>query len=133
VSTLASGVRDVTSADGTRVRVTTAPDPRFGMQAPVATGMTVTTPGGLSLSSTATRTVTLTDPQNLLSLQTLTESTTVNGRTHRTVFDIGTRTFTTTTPLGRRATRVVDAKGRTTRVQIGTLTPSTSPTTPAAF
>ncbi len=47
----------------------------------------------------------------------------MNGRVYATVFDGATRTLTTTTPAGRRATATVDAQGRLTEVQRGTLAP----------
>ncbi len=61
--------------------------------------------------------------QDLSTLQTQTETTSVNGRTTQTVFDAATRTYTTTTPAGRISTSRIDAQGRVTHTQVGTLTP----------
>lgn len=117
------GQQEVTEADGTRTTTTLVPDPRFGMAAAVPATTTVRTPAGLQLTASATRTVVLTDPEDPLSLETQTETTTVNGRTTTTVFDAATRTYTTTTPAGRVSTATIDPQGRVTRTQTGTLTP----------
>ncbi len=65
-----------TAPDGTVTLLRDGSDPRFGMQAPIPS--TVTTPAGLTSTSTTVRTATLADPTNLLSLTSLTETTTVN-------------------------------------------------------
>src|SRR5262249_5325620 len=44
------GVETATLADGTTMRSILAPDPRWGMQAPFVSSLTVTTPGGRVLS-----------------------------------------------------------------------------------
>src|SRR5262249_28615633 len=67
------GTETTTDPDGTVTTLTYGPDPRFGMQAPVVSA-TRTTPGGVKTTLTATRTASLSDPSNPLSLETLTES-----------------------------------------------------------
>lgn len=119
----ADGKMETTAADGTRTTATLSPDPRFGMNAPVASSVVVQTPAGLTLTTTTNRTATMSDPLNPFSLQTQTDTTVINGRTYQTVFTAGTRTFTTTTPAGRTSTSTIDAQGRVTRTQVGTLTP----------
>src|SRR5262249_2497609 len=86
------GGRQTTVPDGTTFNLVQGPDPRFGMQTPVLTAVTVATPGGPSVTGTTARTVTLADPQNLLSLLTQTDITTINGRTFTSVFNAATRT-----------------------------------------
>src|SRR5206468_9788896 len=70
--------REITKADGTRTTtfptgmLTTlvpGPDFRFGMQASVSMSLQTTTSGGLRSTITATRTVTLADPHDPLSLE----------------------------------------------------------------
>jgi RHS repeat-associated protein len=88
------------------------------MMAPVPKSLTVATPGGLTFSSTSTRTATLSDPANRLSLTTLDDTRVLNGRTATSHFDAATRTFTTTSPAGRVVTRTIDLQGRTTSSQL---------------
>jgi len=109
------GRQSATLPDGTRVDMVLGPDPRWGMRAPIAASLTVTTPGGKVLTTTTQRAVTLADPGDPLSLRTLTDTVTINGRVFTTVFDAATRTLTRTTPEGRRYSVVADERGR--RVQ----------------
>lgn len=60
------GSQRTTYPDGTVETTVQGPDPRFGMQAPVTTTLTRTTPGGLTETITSQRTVTLTRPQQSL-------------------------------------------------------------------
>ena len=127
---LANGIRDTLTADGTRQTLQLSPDPRFGMQAPIAASTTITTPGGLAWQSSSTREAILADPQNPLSLTRQTDTTLVNGRTWRQVFDVPTRTLTATTPANRTTTTVFDATGRVSQVTAGSLLPVTFSYTP---
>ena len=106
------GSRTITAPDGTVTSYVLGPDPRFGMMAPITTSMTVTTPAGLKNTVTTTRTVTLSDPTNPLSLATQTDIVTENGQKYTTVYDASTRTITSTSPEGRTSTTTLDAKGR---------------------
>ncbi|HEX6130747.1 MAG TPA: hypothetical protein VF044_03400, partial [Actinomycetota bacterium] len=58
----------VTQADGTVSRQVSGPDPRFDMQAPIASELRVTLPSAAEILTTATRDVTLADPDDPLSL-----------------------------------------------------------------
>ncbi len=117
------GRQTATLPDGTIVELVLAPDPRWGMRAPFAASLTVTTPGGKVLTTTNQRTVTLADPDNPLSLRTLTDTVTINGRVSTSVFDAATRTLTHTTPEGRRYTGIADERGRLIQEQFGNLEP----------
>jgi RHS repeat-associated protein len=111
------------AADGTLTTVQLGPDPRFGMQAPVASKVLTKTPAGLTSTVTRTRTATLTTPTDPLSLATLTESTTVNGNTDRAVFDAANRTLTYTSPAGRTAATTLDSQGRPLTHRVAGLEP----------
>jgi len=117
--------RDATASatypEGTTASATFGPDPRWGMQAPIARSQTVTTPGGRVQTTTTTRTVTLATPSDLLSLRTMNETTTINGRASTLAYDAATRTFTGTSPASRRTTAVLDARGRVVQEQLGDL------------
>jgi RHS repeat-associated protein len=106
-----SGTTTVTAPDNSILTTTATGDPRFGMQAPLAKSLTVQT-GGLTATRTAARSVVLADPADPLSLTTLTDTVTVNGRPSTTVYDALTRTVTATSAAGRTASASLDALGR---------------------
>jgi RHS repeat-associated protein len=114
-----------TQPDGTNVTVypdgniatfSSAPDPRWGMLAPYVAASTLTTPQGRKLVTTMTRTVTLADPLNLLSVQTQTDTQTINGHPHTRTFHRATRTVTEVSAEGQRTTLTLDAGGRLTAI-----------------
>ena len=78
--------------------------------------LSITTPGGKGLSVTTDRSAVLPDPTNLFNLRQ-TDVTKVNGRSYTRVYDSGTKTFTTTTPVGRQVTAIIDIQGRVTQSQ----------------
>jgi len=107
-----TGRQEVTYPDGTTVETTQGPDPRFGMQAPRVGTMSVRTPGGVEQTLVATRAVSLTDPADPLSLQSLADTAVVNGQTSTQSYDATTRTLTATSPAGRQSSLTYDAQGR---------------------
>ncbi len=119
------GTRTARFADGTVTTVVQGPDPRFGMQAPVLSTFSIATPGGLSSTATTQRSATLANPFDPLSLQSLTETVNLNGRTFTRSYSGSTRTLTDTTAQGRQRTITLDAFGRVTQVQVGGLVPVT--------
>lgn len=116
------GSTRISLSDGTVDSLLEGPDPRFSMQAPVVTSLTTTT-GGLTATLNTERTVNLADPNNPLSLSSLTERTTLNGRTATDMFNAATRTTTSTSAAGRQSTTVIDTQGRITQAQIAGLFP----------
>jgi len=114
----ASGTVTSTLPDGRVLTWTPAPDPRFGMLAPFAKAETVTTPGGLTLSLSRSRSATLLDPFDPMSFAVIEETTTVNGKTFLDVFTASTRMLTRTTPAGRQVTTTLDAQGRVIQVAL---------------
>ena len=52
-----NGINTSTLADGTVITSTLGPDQRFGMQAPIVTNLTTSTPGGLTANTTFSRVV----------------------------------------------------------------------------
>lgn len=107
-----AGKQEVTYPDGTTVETTQGPDPRFGMQAPRPRIMSVRTPGGVEQTLVATRAVTLTNPADPLSMQSLTDTAEVNGQRSTQSYDATTRTLTATSPAGRQSSLTYDARGR---------------------
>jgi RHS repeat-associated protein len=110
-------------ADGTAFAVARGPDPRFGFQSPVTTTFSVRFPSTLQLSVASARTAVLGNATDPLSLISLTETTTVDGRTAKTIYTAGTRSFVNTTPAGRAQTGTLDSLGRVVRSQLSGLEP----------
>jgi RHS repeat-associated protein len=115
------GTTNRTGPDGTLSTSVAGPDPRFGMAAPVTTRQTVTTPGGLASSLAQARTANLTNPSDPLTLVSLTDTVTLNGRTATSVYTAATRTTTRTSAAGRPSTTVLDTLGRPILTQIAGL------------
>jgi RHS repeat-associated protein len=107
--------------DGTTTTTSEAPDPRFGMLAPMPS-VTISTPSGLTSTQVTTRTDTYSSSGNLA---TFTEQTDLNGSTWTRLFDASMSTWTTTSPVGRTTTTTIDAAGRPTQIVIPNVTPFT--------
>ena len=120
--TTSGGTGTLTLKDGRQITATMEPDPRFGMQVPRIKSAYVTA-AGLTSSTTWSRTATLSDPANPLSLTQLTTTATVNGRPYTLSFDATSRALTKRTPEGRQATKTLDSLGRTVRLQAPGLAP----------
>lgn len=116
--------RTITTPDGTVTTAIDGPDPRFGIQAPLQKSLSIRLPSLLTFNRSVTRTVTLADPLNPLSLTNETTTTNVNGRNFVTNYTAANRTFTFTSPLNRQATTVIDLLGRPTQTQTANLDPS---------
>src|SRR5439155_25048909 len=84
------------SPDGTVMLSTLGGDPRWGLQAPVLSNSVISTPAGLRTIISTTRTSTLSDAKNPLSLTTQTETTSVNGRSYSTAYNVAGRTLVST-------------------------------------
>lgn len=115
-----NGTTQTTQPDGTITTSVESPDPRFGMQAPIVSSLTTVT-GGLTATTTHQRTATLSDKTNPLSLQTLTDTVAINGRTATSVYDAASKTTTATSAAGRLGTSTLDNLGRVINTQTGGL------------
>jgi RHS repeat-associated protein len=116
-----NGTSTLTTPDGTVTNETLGPDPRWRMQAPMTTNLTVTTPGNLVYNSSFARSVTLSNPADPLSLTNQTSTLNINGRIYTSVFTAATRTFANNSPAGRQKTMVIDGQGRATQWQFANL------------
>ncbi len=116
------GSIQTTLADGTITTVQEGPDPRFGMLAALPESVTVRN-GGLVSTTTTQRSVTLSDPVSLLSLVTLVDTVTINGRTFTNRYDAAARTITATTPTGRQVVTTIDGQGRPVQEAVPGLAP----------
>jgi RHS repeat-associated protein len=121
---LPDGSHRVSRSDGAVVTTRHGPDPRWGMLAPLAASIE-TSRGELGPTTHAAheRTVRLTDALDPLSLDSLRDTLTINGRTTTRAFDAASRTVTETTPEGRQTVTTLDALGRPNGVQAPGLSP----------
>ncbi len=117
------GSRVAVFSDGTELHVEQAPDPRWGLQAPLPKSVTVTTPGGLKAVLTVKSNAELTDPSNPIILTTEIVEVALNGHTDKTEYDAALRQYTTTTPEGRQIVAKLDSRGRTTEERVAGLHP----------
>lgn len=118
-----NGTTTSTTPDGMVASTTETSDPRFGMQAPFSSQFSVQTPGGLQLSGSAFRKVTLANPADPMSLTSQTDSLVLNGRTFRNVFDAATRTLTRTSAEGRQSVTQLDTLGRVIEERVPGIAP----------
>jgi RHS repeat-associated protein len=118
-----NATQTTTAPDGTVTTLTETPDPRFALLAPLPGALTVRLPSGLTSSLGMTRAVTLSDPNNVLSLTSLTDTFTVNGRTATSTYTASTKTRTDRSPANRVVTTILDTQGRTVREQVDSLEP----------
>jgi RHS repeat-associated protein len=112
-----AATRESSAPSGTVTTLAAGGDPRFGVEAPVTTSVSVAFPSGLDVVATNARAATVADPFDPLSLVTLEETSTVDANTFTTAYTASTRTFLTTTPLGRTRTLTIDALGRPVTLQ----------------
>ena len=106
----------VTLPDGTSHSITKGPDPRWGIQLPIATSETFKR-GTLTKNITASRTASFT-AGSPFSLVTQTDTKTINGRAYKSVFTASDSTYVNTTPTGRTTTIVLDAQERLSTTQL---------------
>jgi RHS repeat-associated protein len=118
-----SGGRTVTVPDGTVVTVEEKGEPRFGMQAPILSSETITTPLGRTRQVTGTRSVTLSDPNDSLSVTSMTDTFTINGRPFTQLFNKATNTIVSTMPSGRSVTSTLTPQGRLGRIALPGISP----------
>ncbi len=114
-----AGVTTSVMPDGTLTTTKQIPDPRYGMLAPSLSVTTTLPPPGPSIASPVlTQTVSRSTTQSGNSLATFTEITNLNGNAWSRTFNVATRTWTSTSPLGRQTTLVVDGAGRPTNFAV---------------
>jgi RHS repeat-associated protein len=108
------------SPDGTVTTVTQAPDPRFGMQSPLFT-TTVTTPSGLSSTTSQTRTVFQLQGETIVGL---TDAVNINGRMYYQTFDGMQKIFASYSPEGRQSYSFLDTLGRVIQDSVPAILPT---------
>jgi len=114
----------MTAPDGTVTQTSKYSDPRFGSQSPYTGNASVKTPSGLTYSGSSSRSVSLKESGNPLSLTSMTQSTTVNSRTSTSTYDAATHKITDKSPAGRLSIATVDDRGRVVLEEAGGLAPT---------
>ena len=114
-----------TAADGTVTSSQYGPDPRLGTAVKLPASLTIKTPSGLTFSTGQSRSAPLSNASDIFSFTSLMDTTSVNGLNYTAVFAPATKTWTSTTPVGRKTVAVVDKLGRPISVQLGNLAPVT--------
>jgi RHS repeat-associated protein len=103
------------------------PDSLFGTQAPVLSEsieIMGSGAGALTRTTQSTRSIVRAAAGDPHSVVQATLDQTVNGKTVSSFYSAATRTFTVTSPAGRRSFRSIDALGRTVRAEIEGLLPA---------
>ncbi len=117
----ALGVTENVTPDGTQSTTASGPDPRFGMQSPFTLTGSTGLPSGLTMKVKGTRAAVLSNPADILSVVSLTDTNAVNSRKTTSTYAAASRTRVLTTPAGRTFTTVIDALGRVASTQLGGL------------
>lgn len=117
------GVELVSYPQGVTVQRDFGPDPRFGMQAPVLVSSVFSTPGGITVERLSSRDVQLSSPQNPLSVESLTETLSINGAQYSAVYNRGSGTIMATSPNGRPLTIAEDTQGRVVYLEMDGINP----------
>ncbi|WP_437967423.1 DNRLRE domain-containing protein [Sorangium sp. So ce260] len=115
VQTATNGARTITTPDGVVRSVEVKGDPRFGMQSPIVSKEVTTSPLGRTKEVNRSRSVVLSDPNNALSVSSLTDVMAINGHQSSRVFNGTTKTILSTSPEGRQSSIILTTKGRTQR------------------
>ncbi|MCG8455534.1 MAG: RHS repeat-associated core domain-containing protein, partial [Holophagales bacterium] len=109
--------------DGTQASAEQDPDPRFGLLSRFASAASLARPNGSTADIVATRTLTLSDPDDPFSITNLSAARTVEGRTNAVAYDGASRRFSATSPESRIASLAIDAQGRPTTTQSTSVEP----------
>ena len=110
------GVSIAMLANGERITASQGPDPRFWLGSPLTSETTVL-PSGLTRVETVTRTAVLSQPLAPLSLESQTDSRSINGKVWSSTFVKSTRTTTKRSPEGKTTSTVLDEFERPSRLE----------------
>ncbi len=110
-----NGEKLTTRPDGTQSSAYFGADLRFGMKSPIPRSTSIKLPSGLTSTSFKSQQLAT---ESLLNFGTLTEATTINGKTYASVFDKTTLIKTQTSPVGRKIASKLNNKGRPEQTKI---------------
>jgi RHS repeat-associated protein len=117
-----AAVETQTTPDGMMSTVTSGPDPRGGMQAPIPLSTVVRTPSGKQMTVNMSRSATTDSTGQTLVSQV--DTTTLNGKASTSTYSAAGKTITNVSPMGRQTVTTLDAQGRVVKVQAGNLAPT---------
>jgi len=106
------GSTEVVFPDGSIRSSTLTSASRFGMQSPVIQSIVHETPGGLVWEMSKERQVNLSTENDPLSLVSLSDTASINGRTYNWFYSTNEKKHTLTTPEGRSVATTVSAENR---------------------
>ena len=118
-----NGNETITYPDGTVLIEERQPDPRFGDLAPLSKQTTFKTPSGRVATVSSSRGVELSNPDDPLSVKTLTDTVDFNGRISTTTYDAVNRKIYYKSAAGRQSILTLDDRGRTIQSEIPGLEP----------
>jgi YD repeat-containing protein len=113
--------QSISASNGVLQALDFADDLRFGASAAVLSNQTITMPSGKALSLNASRTATLSDQNDVMSLTQQLETFSLNGKTFNREYLQSNRTFAETSPEGRKTLITIDAQGRVIAEQVAGL------------
>jgi RHS repeat-associated protein len=113
----ADGSQSITLADGSSISQTIQGDPRFQSLAPLQT-TSLRTPAGRRLTLQSGRSIVLSNRFDPLSLTSLIESLSINGRQWQTTFTSANRSIVTRTPAGRQVTVILNSQSDVASMQM---------------
>ncbi|HET6549463.1 MAG TPA: RHS repeat-associated core domain-containing protein [Solirubrobacter sp.] len=113
------GIHRQTLATGETIELTQTADPRWGFYVPIMKQLVRRSPLGRTTTTTAVRSVELADENDPLSVVSLTDTFTTNGRALVTRYDAADRTQTIKTPEGRTTTKTYDVAGHVVELDPG--------------
>ena len=111
------GSSKTTYPNGTITTTTMSSDTRWFNVAPILSRVETKLPGGQTFVTTTTRSVTQATPGDILSVSKETEVVSYNGRNYTSVHDVTNKTYTETTPEGRKTITTLDAFHRPVHIQ----------------
>ncbi len=117
------GSRILRLADGGVINSLPGPDPRWGMQAPLAKRVTYSSPDGLQTSVQQSRSLVRTVGGGLLDIDSQTTTLSINGNEHISVYNNGDRSITLTTAEGRQSRLVLTETGEIASMAAGSFAP----------
>jgi YD repeat-containing protein len=94
------------------------PHPQFGMASPYGGNFVLKSPSGLTLNIAHSKSVSLSDSSNPLSVQSSSHTMTINGKSFTSAFDVASRTLVSSSPAGRSTTQAFDALGHLSSVSV---------------
>ncbi|HEU4840799.1 MAG TPA: RHS repeat-associated core domain-containing protein, partial [Ilumatobacteraceae bacterium] len=113
------GIRHQSFPTGETISYEQDADPRWGFYVPVTSRIVSRSPEGRTQVTTGARTVTLADVADPLSVKSITDLFTTNGRTSSVAYDAAERKETFTSAEGEITTTFYDARNRVVRVEPG--------------